>query len=100
MRSNKKEFNYSIHNLITIESQAPLPELASFAVTSLASPPTIRLRLGRRQVPRTDTTGASGRLVFTYDDGLGWLGFAVRIEPGDPIEVRASHLLRWSPHVL
>jgi glycosyltransferase involved in cell wall biosynthesis len=42
----------------------------------------------------------NGVLPIRYREPLGGLGFAVEIRAGDPIEVTASPLLRWSPHVL
>lgn len=35
-----------------------------------------------------------------YRESLGRLGFACKITPGDPVEIVASPLLRFSPHVL
>jgi dolichol-phosphate mannosyltransferase len=89
---------YDIHSLLTIASDVVLPELAAFSQP--ADGPdraTLRVRVrpwaGRRPAPLGDDT-------VVHDEGLGGLGFAVRVALGERIEVEASPLLRHSPHVL
>jgi dolichol-phosphate mannosyltransferase len=96
--SNK--YLYNVDGILSIASEVVLPELERFAADMLPGPVDIRVRLGQRGAPRSAESGASGATRIVYDEGWGPLGFWAEIEMGDPIEVTASPLLRWSPHVL
>ncbi len=90
---------YDIHGIISVESDAALPELKKFRVPQLQRPPTIRVRIGKVVVE--NSVGDGGQLNRTvYDEGLGPFGFGVSIELGETTEVMATSLLRLSPHVL
>lgn len=89
---------YDVHGIVTVESDGPLPELEAFRVDALGSPPTIRVRISRRRAGSVTTDGSYPRMH--YAEATGFAGFAADIELGDCIEVVASPLLRWSPHVL
>jgi dolichol-phosphate mannosyltransferase len=100
----KQIFHYNIHDIITVVSEVALPELARFMTTTPVLVPTIRVRIDTTNASDADKqTGAkvSGNgHGFRYDEGLGAFGFSARVRLGDTIEVMASPLLRWSPHVL
>ncbi len=109
-------YNYNIHDIVTIVSEAALPELERFRTMKLISQPTLRVRLGQptnqgRKWVRLTSRGfchlsydelgaASGKPRVCYDESLGSLGFRAEISLGDPVEVVASPVLRFSPHVL
>ena len=83
--------SYDIHGIVTVMSDARLPELERFRIGELIAEPDVRVRLGKPAL-----TGADVR----YREGIGRLGFAVSIRLGDQIEATAAPFLRWSPHVL
>lgn len=98
--SNK--YLYNIDGILCVASEVVLPELERFTTDVLPGPADIRVRLGQRGAPRPagSAVSASGAKRIVYDEGWGPLGFWAEIEMGEPIEVTASPLLRWSPHVL
>jgi dolichol-phosphate mannosyltransferase len=83
--------SYDIHGIVTVLSDARLPELERFRVGGLIGEPDITVRIG--------PVAAKGS-GLRYHEGPGRLGFAVAIDLGDRIEATASPLLRRSPHVL
>jgi dolichol-phosphate mannosyltransferase len=83
---------YDIHGIVTVKSDARLPELERFRVGELIGEPDIRIRLGR--------VDSNGTAAVRYREGPGGIGFGVAIELEDRIEATASPLLRRSPHVL
>jgi dolichol-phosphate mannosyltransferase len=85
-------FSYDIHGIVSVMSDARLPELERFRIGQLIGEPDVRVRLGK--------TVAGGDPAVRYREGAGGLGFAVTIRLGDQIEATASPFLRWSPHVL
>jgi dolichol-phosphate mannosyltransferase len=94
-------FSYDIHGLITVRSDVRLPELQQFMVDSVIELPTINVRVGRNvrdweQHAQSDPTAVS----FAYDEGLGPVGFSIRMSMSNAVDVLASPILRWSPHVL
>ena len=89
-------YNYSIHDIVTVTSQAVLPELEPFRVNYAISQPTIVVKIGK---PARQTRNPGTRHLF-YTESLGILGFQAEIVIGEHIEVVASPLLRYSPHVL
>ncbi len=90
-------YRYNLYDLVTIISTAPLPELALFRTQAPLPDPTMRIRLG---LARVGQPAPAGVRRLDYDEGLGALGFRARIDLGERIEVLASPLLGWSPHVL
>ena len=93
---------YDIHGIVTVLSDAGLPELEPFRVRRLTAEPTIRVRLGRipRNAPRDDPRQPM-RCHFRYREIVGNAGFAADVVvDGDSVDVLAAPLLRWSPHVL
>jgi hypothetical protein len=90
-------WGYDIHGIVTVESDARLPELERFRVEELVTRATIRVRVGGR---RTRSTGVGGPARIRYTEALRRLGFEIDIEMGDRTEVRASRLVGLSPHVL
>jgi glycosyltransferase involved in cell wall biosynthesis len=87
---------YDIHGIISVSSAVALPELEGFRVAKLDGAPTIDVRIGK-----VATTGPQlYARQLRYDEGLGPAGFATQITMGRRIDIVASQLLRWSPHVL
>jgi dolichol-phosphate mannosyltransferase len=84
-------YGYDIHGIVSVLSDARLPELERFRVGSLAAEPDIRVRLGR--VPSNGDGPA-----IRYREGR--LGFGLSIQMGAQIEATASPLVGRSPHVL
>ncbi|HEX5478718.1 MAG TPA: glycosyltransferase family 2 protein [Dehalococcoidia bacterium] len=93
----RPRYAYDIHGIISIASDARLPELERFQVGAVTSP-TIVLHIGKVDTAIERANRVTRRLC--YDEGLGPLGFGMTIEVGDHIEVVASQLLKRSPHVL
>jgi putative flippase GtrA len=99
---------YDIHGIITVASEARLPELERFLVDELFGKPTIAVGVGRIAGTRAVADGSPGHHTATgcapariqYTEGLRRLGFGVDIEMSDCINVRASRLVGLSPHVL
>lgn len=89
---------YDIHGLITVESEAALPELEAFRVPTLDEAPTIQVEIGT--LPPEDRPVASGARRTRYIEQTGERGFAINIEIDCRIHIVASRLLRRSPHVL
>ncbi len=98
-------YGYDIHGIVTVWSEAWLPELERFLTAEPIERPTIRVRIGGLRSPgrlgRAGMVSATpdGRRFF-YDDGLGPLGFWIDVTMGETVEVIASPFLRRSPHVL
>ena len=100
--------NYNIHDIIKVASEVRLPELDRFLVDEPIEEPTIRVRLGKvteeresnGAPPQASVTAQSNGPSLHYKEWVGSLGFGMRIEMGEPIEVLATPLLRRSPHVL
>jgi glycosyltransferase involved in cell wall biosynthesis len=93
---------YDIHGIVTVLSDARLPELEPFRVRRLFAEPTIRVRLGRlpRSAPRDDRRRPM-RCNFRYREVVGNAGFAADVVvDGERVDVLAAPLLRRSPHVL
>jgi dolichol-phosphate mannosyltransferase len=98
-----KTHAYDIHGLLSVVSEVGLPELEAFATAEQPDAPTVNVRIGRLNRKQSDLVVALTRLVrhTRYDEGLGPLGFAVDVAASaGTIEVVASPLLRYSPHVL
>jgi glycosyltransferase involved in cell wall biosynthesis len=95
-------FNYDIHGLVTVSSEVRLPELERFRVASLMARPTVRVQLGKLSKKQSDLVAALAFITrhCRYDEGLGRFGFGVEICVGKSVEVVASPMLRFSPHVL
>ena len=90
-------YSYDIHGIVSVMSDARLPELERFRVGLLR---------GRSRHPRAASGGSPangdgpGAPAIRYREGPGRLGFGVEIEVGMPIEATASSLVGRSPHVL
>ncbi len=91
--------SYDIHGIIAVESEGKLPELESFKVASLDRAPDIRVRIGALPPTAPALTGGFTRHL-RYTERGGNLSFGADILLGDTVEVRATPLLRYSPHVL
>ena len=97
-RRRARAHSYDVHGIVSVESQVRLPELERFRVQRRLVEPTIRVRIGK--VNGKDDSGDGGNGRLHYDEGLGSLGFATDITVGESIDVVASKLLKYSPHVL
>ncbi|HKP20428.1 MAG TPA: glycosyltransferase family 2 protein [Thermoleophilaceae bacterium] len=89
-------YSYDVHGILSVSSEARLPELERFRVGGLAGEPDIRVRLGRVSASGNGRVGPAIR----YREGPGGFGFGLTIQAGHPIEATASPLVGRSPHVL
>ncbi|NJD58344.1 MAG: glycosyltransferase family 2 protein [Anaerolineae bacterium] len=94
----KALYSYDIHNIISVVSEGELPEMEPFRVFQTIENPTINVRIGIPPAPRHEKLAHSNYLRFR--EIFGHLGFEVGIWMGDQVNVVASPLLRYSPHVL
>lgn len=95
---NTFKHNYDIHGIISVGADAKLPELERFRVPRPIERPTVRVRLG---VVAATKPGAHGPDRVTYRESIGSAGFATDIAfVDDGVDIVASPLLRFSPHVL
>ncbi len=108
--------NYNVHNIITVVSETPLPELEPFRTDESILDPTICVRIGETprdqaewrtvfssgfiRLSQDEKSAAQGRRRISYDENLGPLGFRAEIGLGENLEVLASPILAHSPHVL
>ena len=94
-------FFYDIHGIVTVKSDVRLPELAAFMCDTALPRATINVKIGglvqRRRQAHADSANSN---QFSYHDGLGRLGFMIDVDISDTVEIVASPLLRFSPHVL
>lgn len=92
---------YDIHGIVTVKSDVRLPELAAFLCDMKIPQPMINVRIGRLLArPRFQQVAGTEQSAFSYHDGLGRLGFMIDVAIADRVEIIASPLLRFSPHVL
>lgn len=93
---------YDIHGIVTVLSDARLPELEAFRIRQMTGEPTIRVRIG--DLPKDaakDDRSAPLRRHFRYREWIGNLGFAADVTvDGINVDILATPLLRRSPHVL
>lgn len=95
-------YYYSIHGIITVASEVRLPELTPFRVEQPVEQPTLLVYTGkpsRTLRPELKAEDPGMRHTF-YSEIFGRLGFQAEINVGRRIEIVASPLLRYSPHVL
>jgi dolichol-phosphate mannosyltransferase len=93
-------FNYDIHGVISVVSDAWLPELERFMVDTPIEKPTIRVQIGKPKPAPAAKSSTVAAPSMHYDEGLGPFGFGISITMGETIDVMATPILRWSPHVL
>lgn len=91
-------YSYNIHNIITVASEGELPELEPFRVFQTIEKPTIKVRIGIPPSPSQEQRKNANYLRFR--EIFGHFGFEVGIWMGDQVNVIASPLMRFSPHVL
>jgi glycosyltransferase involved in cell wall biosynthesis len=93
---------YDIHGIISVASDAALPELEYFRVHALDEPATIRVHVGTvPPKPHVLSSNDESRRYFHFREIAGGLGFAAEISKLDGrVVVNASSSLRISPHVL
>ena len=92
---------YDIHDLVTVDSDVVLPELARFRVPALDHPASIRVTVeSLGEISRLGHgLSEDGDEVITYREGIPG-GFAVRINKSATVSIAVSPLVRRSPHVL
>lgn len=88
----QRRHRYDVHGILTIASDARLPELEWFRTEEAFDAPDIEVKIGK---PKTPT---SNGMEFT--EWFGWAGFAAQIEHGDNVQITASQVVGRSPHVL
>ncbi len=95
-------FSYDIHGIVTVRSDVRLPELAAFMTPSPIDQPMINVRVGGifRKARFAAESIVEPETEFTYHDGLGRLGFRIDVKMAETVEIIASPMLRFSPHVL
>ncbi|MFW2380432.1 MAG: glycosyltransferase [Acidimicrobiales bacterium] len=98
----RHQFRYAIHDLLTIESDTDLPELAKFRVRTHGGPPDLR-------VTAVDSfTNGDAALVqmaetvpeIRYQESVGRSGFGIQVTVGETTEIEVSAVVGHSPHVL
>jgi putative flippase GtrA len=97
-------YQYDIHGIVRVSSEARLPELTPFLVPSLENAVDLEVTVknrglgGLRRRALVEHRGETVR----YAEHFGALGFAMKVEMGEhaPAKVQVSRLLRLSPHVL
>jgi dolichol-phosphate mannosyltransferase len=94
-----ENFNYDIHSIITVSSEVILPELEPFRAMQRFENPTIRVAIGHPS-KRSEAENKPGERHLFYKEIFGLLGFAAEINIGERVNIVASPLLRYSPHVL
>jgi dolichol-phosphate mannosyltransferase len=98
LAASKFTYSYNIHDLVSVVSEGELPELEPFRVYQEIEKPTIRVRIGIPPAPKSN--GSSESNYLRYREVLGHIGFEAGIWMGEQVDVVASPLLRFSPHVL
>ena len=97
-------YNYDIHGITTVISDVRLPELTAFLTQKSLTNPNICVHVGKLNggpIDPQNESNADYRFI-RYDEKLGTAGFGAEIEiyNTDSIDVRATSILRHSPHVL
>jgi dolichol-phosphate mannosyltransferase len=95
-------WSYDVHGIVTVVSDVALPELEAFGTDRTIQRPTVRVRIGKLNSQQSTLVAALAFLVrhTRYDERLGRFGFGIEIGVGKSVEVLASPLLKFSPHVL
>lgn len=91
-------FSYDIHGILSVKSEVQLPELERFLVKGSIDSPSINVHVHRSGFEQVQDEGEGHR--FVYNEGFGPLGFGIDIRMGETIDIKATPLLRRSPHVL
>lgn len=93
-------YKYDVHGVIRIASNHRLPELGYFRVDILDAPADIIVTTSTLAPLPGAMKKPPSRRSIRYNDGLGRIGFDIRIDYRDAIEVTVSALIAISPHVL
>src|SRR6478752_651093 len=97
-------FRYSIHDMLTIGSHVPLPELEYFRAQWVGNDVDLAIRVGQvgRSAPRAraQMTQYVTPAGLRYEEHLGRLGANFKVDIGDRVDVLVSPALAHSPHVL
>lgn len=98
--SSREKYRYNIHDIIKIQSTHRLPELTYFRVPAFAGAADIVIRSAFHANASPSAPMSPSKRVIDFDDGLGRLGFDIRLDFRDAVEVLVSPILALSPHVL
>lgn len=93
---------YNLHDILSVSSDVPLPELEPFSTTDIINHPDVIVHIGKpsaRNIERGKRTDPKTRRLF-YKEIFGPLGFAAEIHINSHVEILASPILKYSPHVL
>ncbi len=93
-------FRYSIHGLLTIESDTALPELKKFRVRTFSGPPSLRVTTGSPSDRPEVIELHDAQPGIRYQEAMGANGFAIEVDVGITTEILASKVVGNSPHVL
>jgi dolichol-phosphate mannosyltransferase len=98
----REEYFYNLHDIVSITSEGYLPELSPFRVAERIEKPDILVRIGnpQRSLPSLSEVEQKEQRSLHYREMFGSLGFEAVINIGEKVEVIASPILRYSPHVL
>ena len=96
----REPFCYDIHGIVSVNSEVWLPELERFLVEEHIEAPTINVCINQSWFDAQRDSGSNDGSHFVYDEGFGPLGFGIDVSMSDSIDISATPLLRWSPHVL
>jgi putative flippase GtrA len=91
-------FSYDIHGILSVKSEVWLPELERFLIDGSIERPSINVHVHRTGFEQVQDEGDGRR--FVYNEGFGPFGFGIDIRMGETIDIKATPLLRRSPHVL
>jgi dolichol-phosphate mannosyltransferase len=86
--------HYNLHDILGIESQVALPDLAAFRVDQPPAQVQIRLHVDRHGTPNCQP-GA-----ICYDESLGRFGFGIAVMPATCTELVIAPALARAPFVL
>ncbi len=95
-------YRYAIHDVLTIESDTDLPELAKFRVRQIQGSPDLRVNVvdsfsqSEESIVQLNDTVPEIR----YQESVGRGGFGIQVTIGDTTEIEVSSVVGHSPHVL
>ncbi len=96
----QESFFYDIHGIVSVRSEVWLPELERFLTIDTNVTPTLNVRIHQIGLEVQQDHATDDASHFVYDEGFGPLGFGIDVHMGEVIDIVATPLLRWSPHVL
>ena len=92
--TTKGRFNYDIHGLVTVRSDAELPELERFRIDGVLDHPTVRVVAGSGRVARRSTDAKPSRSATA--SGARSASAARSTDHGDRMDIVAARWLMFS----